>query len=210
MASWMKHKKQNEGWTIKNVRPDEVIGDPLIYYTDEEVEKYSRSTPMRRAQERIAYRIIELLKISPKSNILDLGCGPGYTSDVYRNENFKVTCLDVTPKMIEKAKEKGFKAFVGDMREIQKIFPNKKFDAVVSASALQWLKKEEDIKKVAEGIYSVLEKDSPIVIQFYPKNEQELKQTAKVFINNGFDGEIIMDWPDVPKNRTFYLVMKRK
>ncbi len=210
MASWMKNKKQHEGWTIKNSRPDEVIGNPLEYYTDEEVERYSRSSAMRRAQEKIAYRIIELLKISPKSHILDFGCGPGYTSNIYKNENFKVTCLDITPKMIEKAKEKGFNAFLGDMREIATIFPNKKFDAVVSASALQWLKQEEDIKKVANGIYSVLEKDSPVIIQFYPKNEQELKQTAKVFIDNGFNGEIIVDWPTIPKNRTFFLVLKRK
>lgn len=208
MASWMKKKKQ-EGWTIKNSRPDEVIGDPLKYYTDEEVEKYARSGAMRRAQERIAYRIIELLKLAPGSHLLDLGCGPGYTSDVYKRENFKVTCLDITPGMVKKAKERGFDIFEGDMREIKKILPNKKFDAVVSASALQWIKKEEEIKQVAEGIYSALDKDAPMIIQFYPKNEQELRKTAEIFVDNGFSGEIIVDWPDVIKNRTFFLVMRR-
>jgi len=208
MASWMKHKKKQEGWTIKNSRPDEVIGDPLEYYTDEEVEKYSRSSAMKRAQEKIAYRILELLKIKDGS-ILDLGCGPGYTSRIYQESGFDVTCLDITPQMVEKAKENGFNIFEGDMRNIKEIFKNKKFDAVVSASALQWLKQEEDIKKVAEGIYSVLDKNAQVIIQFYPKNEQELKQTAKIFINNGFTGEIIVDWPTIPKNRTFFLVMKR-
>jgi trans-aconitate methyltransferase len=207
MASWMK-KKKPEGWTIKNSRPDEIIGNPLKYYTDEEVEKYSRSGGMRRAQERIANRILELLDIQDGS-ILDLGCGPGFTTNVYRNANLKTTCLDVTPKMIEKAKTNGFDAHLGDMREIQKIFPNKKFDAVVSASALQWLKSKEDIEQVAKGIHSVLNINSPMIIQFYPKSEQELKQTAKTFINNGFQGEIVIDWPDVPKNKTFYLVMKK-
>lgn len=208
MASWMKHKKKQKGWTIKNSRPDEVIGDPLAYYTDEEVEKYARSSAMKRAQEKIAYRILELLKIK-EGSILDLGCGPGYTSRIYQESGFDVTCLDVTPQMVKKARENGFKIFEGDMRNIKEIFKNKKFDAVVSASALQWLKQEEDIKKVAEGIYSVLDKNAQMIIQFYPKNEQELKQTAKIFINNGFTGEIIIDWPTIPKNRTFFLVMKR-
>lgn len=209
MASWMKNKPK-EGWTIKNSRPDEVIGNPLMYYTDEEVEKYARSSAMRRAQEKIANRILELLNLEENSSILDLGCGPGFTTNVYKNANLKTTCLDVTPKMIEKAKANGFDAHLGDMRDIQKIFPKKKFDAVISASALQWLKTKEDIEQVVKGIYSVLGKNSPMIIQFYPKSEQELKQTAKTFIDNGFQGEIIIDWPDVPKNKTFYLVMKRE
>ncbi len=208
MASWMKNKPK-KGWTIKNSRPDEIVGNPLKYYTDEEVEKYARSSAMRRAQEKIANRILELLNLPENSSLLDIGCGPGFTTNVYKNANLKTTCLDVTPKMVEKAKANGFDAHLGDMRDIQKIFPNKKFDSVVSASALQWLKSKEDIEQVAKGIHSVLDKRSPMIIQFYPKSEQELKQTAKTFVDNGFEGEIIIDWPEIPKNKTFYLVMKK-
>ncbi len=120
-----------------------------------------------------------------------------------------MTCLDLIPKMIEKAKERKFEAVVGDMKNIQGLFAGKKFDGVVSVSALQWIKNKQEIKKVAEGIYSILDKNKPLIIQFYPKSEQELKETAKVFIQNGFHGEIITDYPDIPKNRTVYLVMKR-
>jgi ubiquinone/menaquinone biosynthesis C-methylase UbiE len=117
--------------------------------------------------------------------------------------------MDLIPKMINKAKEKEFEAYVGDMRDVGKLFEGRKFDGVVSVSALQWIKDKQEIQKVARGIYSVLNKESPLVIQFYPKSEQELKETARIFTQNGFYGQIITDWPDIPKNRTNYLVMKR-
>lgn len=201
--------KKNKGWVVKNVRPEEYLVDPHFYYTDEEVDKYARSGGMRRAQEKIAYRVLELLGLESKSSLLDIGSGPGYTAEVYRSEGYNVTCLDLIPKMIEKAKEKEFEAYVGDMRQIEDIFNGRKFDGVVSVSALQWIKDKKDIQKVAQGIYSVLDKNKPLVIQFYPKSEQQLKETAKVFTRNGFHGEIITDFPDIPKNRTVYLVMKR-
>lgn len=201
--------KKDKGWIVKNDRPEEYLRDPFLYYTDDEVEKYSRSGGMRRAQEKIAYRVLELLDLESGSSLLDLGAGSGYTADVYRSEGYNVTCLDVIPKMIEKAKEKGFEAYVGDMRNMGEIFSGRKFDGVVSVSALQWIKDKQEIQKVAQEVYSVLNKDAPLIIQFYPKSEQELKETANLFTKNGFYGQIITDWPDIPKNRTTYLVMKR-
>ena len=204
-----KKKSKDKGWVVKNDRPEEYLGDPYFYYADDEVNKYARSGGMRRAQEKIAYRVLELLELESGSSLLDIGSGPGYTAEVYRSEGYNVTCLDLIPKMIEKAKEKKFEAHVGDMRQVGEIFTGRKFDGVVSVSALQWIKDKQEIQKVAQGIYSVLNKNKPLIIQFYPKSEQELQETAKVFTQNGFHGEIVTDWPDIPKNRTVYLVMER-
>ena len=201
--------EKNKGWVVKNDRPEEYLGDPTIYYTNEEVERYSRSGGMRRAQERIAYRVLELLELEPESSLLDIGSGPGYTSEVYRSEGYNVTCIDLIPAMVEKAKEKGFEAYEGDMRKIKEIFINRKFDGAASVSALQWIKDKQELQKVAQGIYSILNRGAPLIIQFYPKSEQELKETASVFTQNGFNGQTIIDWPEIPKNRTTYLVMKR-
>lgn len=203
------YRKKGKGWVVKNERPEEYLADPYLYYTDDEVEKYARSGGMRRAQERIAYRVLELLDLKEPCNLLDIGSGPGYTAKVYRDEGYDVTCLDLIPKMVQEAKAKGFDAYTGDMRDVGEIFAGRKFDAVVSVSALQWLKDRQDIQKVAQGIYSVLDKDAPLVIQFYPKSEQQLNQTANVFFKSGFHGQAITDNPDVPKNRTTYLVMRR-
>jgi len=200
---------KNQGWVVKNDRPEEYLRDPFLYYTDEEVERYARSGGMRRAQEKIAYRVLELLGLEPGSNLLDLGSGPGYTAEIYRSEDYNVTCVDLIPKMADKAKEKGFESHLGDMRNTGKIFEGRIFDGVVSVSALQWIKDKQELQKIAKGIYSILNEESPLVIQFYPKSEQELNETAKIFLQNGFHGQIVTDWPEIPKNRTTYLVMKR-
>jgi len=202
--------KRKKGWVIKNVRPEEYLGDPYSYYTNEEVEKYGRSSAMKKAQEKIAYRVLELLELEEGASLLDVGSGPGYTATVYRAEGYMVTCVDLIPKMVEGAKKNEFEAYVGDMRKLEELFNDRKFDAVVSVSALQWIKDSKEIRKVAEGIHSVLHDDGRLVIQFYPKSEQELKDVARVFTRNGFYGEIITDWPDIPKNRTVYLVLKKR
>lgn len=201
--------EKNKGWIVKSDRPEEYLGNPFLYYTDDEVKKYFRSGGMKRAQEKIAYRVLEFLKLKHGSSLLDIGSGPGYTAKIYRDEGYIVTCLDLIPKMIEKAKEKKFKAYVGDMRNVGEIFLGHKFDGVVSVSALQWIKDKKEIQKTARGIYSILKKDGQLVIQFYPKSEKELAETTRVFVKNGFSGNVVTDCPDISKNRIVYLVMKR-
>jgi len=208
----LKKSKHEIGWVVKNSRPEEELGDPNLYYSDEVVEKYCKSGGMRRAQEKIAIRVIELLKekgIGEGSSILDLGCGPGYTMEIYYDEGYEVTGIDLMANMIENAKTKGFKVFNEDMRNLKKL-KLKKFDAVVSVSALQWIKKPEDIEKVAEGIHFILKEKGNMIIQFYPKSEEELKDIAHIFATKGFKGKIIIDSPERLKNRLIFLVMNKE
>lgn len=78
----MRFKKIKKGWVVKNDRPEEYLKSPEIYYSDEEVEKYSRSGGMERAQQKIASRVLELLDLKNPSLILDLGSGPGFSAEV--------------------------------------------------------------------------------------------------------------------------------
>jgi len=64
------------------------------------------------------------------------------------------------------------------MRDIGKLFKDRKFDGVVSVSALQWIKDKQEIQRVAQRNLFYLNKDGPLVVQFYPKSEQELKEIA--------------------------------
>jgi len=205
-----KHKNKKKGYKVVSIdRPEEIYGTPSLYYTDEEIEKYARCGGIRRAQEKIAYRIIELLDLEKKAKLLDLGCGVGYTTAIYKSEGYDVIGLDVLPKMLQKAREKGLRVVEGDMRELPTLFDKGSFDAVVSASALQWLKQREDIIKVAYGINHVLRDKGRVVIQFYPKSEEEMMNVARIFKREGFSGEIIIDNPENPKKRTIYLVMNK-
>lgn len=201
--------RKNKGWKVSIDRPEELLGNPAIYYTDDEVERYARSGGMRRAQEAIAERIIELLEID-KGKILDLGCGAGYTAEVYKKLGFEVVGLDVLPNMLEKAKEKKLNLVLGDMKQLKMLFNAESFDFVVSASALQWIKEKDDIKKVAEGIYYVLKKAGKFAIQFYPRTEEELINVGRIFKKEGFEGNIVTDSPENPRKRQVYLIMRKE
>jgi cyclopropane fatty-acyl-phospholipid synthase-like methyltransferase len=201
---------KNTGWKVKIKRPEEIYENLSEYYTKEEVERYARSGGMRRAQQKIALRILQLLGLDEGPRLLDLGCGVGYTTEVYQNLGYRVTGLDVLPEMIKHAKEKSLKVIQGDARSLSELFRKEKFDAVVSASALQWLKEESDIAKVASGVYYVLEKEGKAIIQFYPRTEEELKKTFLIFKKNGFEGRIVIDNPDIPKKRVVFLALNKK
>ena len=76
--------------------------------------------------------------------------------------------------MLAKAKEKKLKVIEGDMLNLSSLFKPNSFDAVVSASALQWIKDKDEIREVALGVYLILKPKGKIAIQFYPKSEEEL------------------------------------
>ncbi|MDP3881305.1 MAG: methyltransferase domain-containing protein [Nanoarchaeota archaeon] len=205
---WKNHKKS--GWEIKSDRPEEIYTHPSEYYTDEEIAMYCRSGGMKKAQQRIAYSIISYLPLEEGNKILDIGCGPGHTLEVYDAEGLKVEGIDILPKMLERAKEKGFKVVQGDMKDLKTLFKAKKFDAVVSASALQWVKEKEDIKTVAEGIYYILKSKGKAAIQFYPKSEEELNEIRKIFDKAGFESQLIIENRDNPRKRTIFMILKKK
>ena len=199
--------KKSKGWKTSNEAPEEIYDSPEKYYTKDEVEKYARSGGIKKTQEKIAYRIIEFL--TDEKKILDLGCGPGFTTGIYKKEGYDVTGIDIIDDMLEKAKQKGLKVKNVDIKELDKAFKKQEFDAVVSASALQWLKGNNEIKAAAREINNVLKQEGKIVIQLYVKSEEELESIAKIFKKTGFAGGIIVDNPENSMKRLCYIVMKK-
>ena len=52
--------------------------------------------------------LIGLLRLNTRSKILEAGCGPGLTTKLLTNDmssNSIAYCVDLSPKMLEKAKE---------------------------------------------------------------------------------------------------------
>jgi 18S rRNA (guanine1575-N7)-methyltransferase len=199
--------KKSKTWKTSNEAPEDMYKSPLEYYSKDEVEKYARSGGIKKTQEKIAYRIIEFLTNEKK--ILDLGCGPGFTTGVYKKEGYNVTGIDIIDDMLEKAKKNKIKFVKGDIRELDKLFNKGEFDAIVSASALQWITERWEMKKVAEGINYILKEEGKIVIQLYIKNEEDLENIAKIFKKAGFAGGIIVDNPENSMKRLCFIVMKK-
>lgn len=162
---------------------------------------------MKKAQEELTLKVVELLEMKPPAKVLDLGCGAGFSTNLLREVGFEVIGIDINPLMIEKAKVKGLNVVLGDFRELEKHFKEKTFDYVVSISALQWVKKWNDMKRVAEGVYYVLKDNGKVGIQFYPFSEVELNMFCKAFRRVGFNCKVKIE--NNRSKRTIFLLLEK-
>jgi ubiquinone/menaquinone biosynthesis C-methylase UbiE len=87
--------------------------------------------------------------------VLDLGCGTGHvlTKVAYINPDKQFVALDLSPAMLEKAKDlaaslnlTNVEFYLGDMTDL-KFFADKNIDAIVSTLALHHLRSVEDLTK---------------------------------------------------------------
>jgi ubiquinone/menaquinone biosynthesis C-methylase UbiE len=164
---------------------------------------------MKKVQEELTLKVVELLEMKLPAKVLDLGCGFGFSTNLLREVGFEVIGIDINPLMIEKAKVKGLNVVLGDFRELEKYFNEKTFDYVVSISALQWVKNWNDMKRVAEGVYYVLKDNGKVGIQFYPFSEVELNMFCKAFRKVGFNCKATIESFSSKKRVIFLLIRKR-
>jgi len=197
-----------KGWKVKIERPEEVFGVPEKFYTKEEVEKYAKSSSMKRTQRKLTLRIIELLQAKPPAKVIDLGCGVGYSTELLEELGFNVIGIDILDEMLKHALQKGLNVKKADMRCLNKHFHKEEFDYIISVSALQWISIRER-EKVAKGCYYILKPRGKIGIQFYPKSEEEMLKTGRIFKKSGFKVEFIIDNPNNPRKRTIYIIAEK-
>jgi len=104
-----------------------------------------------------AYQLLETLN---SKVVLDIGCGLGYNSILFAKQGAYVYGIDISPKMIEKAKELADNYGVGKrthfivMNAEALEFADETFDIVYGHSILHHL----DLGKVRTEIYRVLKK----------------------------------------------------
>lgn len=86
------------------------------------------------------YRAKKALKYIPKNTttILNIGCGHGFESKIFRDEGYKVVGIDVSRKALENAKKYQIKSILADIQEGIKL-PDESFDVVYSAELLEHL-----------------------------------------------------------------------
>jgi SAM-dependent methyltransferase len=88
-------------------------------------------------------RLLEMLGIDSGKHVLDVGSGSGITAGLIVNEfGARVTGIDISPKMVEKARERAQKTGISDRTHFQVEsvldlpFDNSSFDAVIFESLL--------------------------------------------------------------------------
>ena len=204
-------------FNIKRKRPEELYKSALEYFKDETLSSYAKSKSIMRTQRKITLRALEILEL--KKNhclILDAGCGPGFVA-VYLNElGHKTIALDIVLNFLKYYNIRELNPILSDMCYIP--FQPNSFDAIVSISALQWIYKDLNAKKMRinlislfKSFYAILKPKSRAVFQFYPKSKVILDSIGKIIAENtNFNGNFIIDNPDSPKKRKIYLFLKKE
>ncbi|HII39223.1 TPA: class I SAM-dependent methyltransferase [Candidatus Micrarchaeota archaeon] len=206
----MKPPAKNSPWKTFHTRPEDgsEAGD---YYDSTESERYAESNAMRRIQRQLTLRALELAQITLSSSVLDAGCGTGFSLEVLKEVGYnRIAGFDAVPALLKHARAKGFTVKKGDLREIP--FKDGLFDSIISVSALQWILAEktvENASKAAQEFWRVLKPNGIVVIQFYPRSEEEAMLAAKAFRAKGFAVRLITDNPQNPRKRKVFLLLKK-
>jgi len=84
---------------------------------------------------------LSLLQEEKKKTLLEIGGGHGRDSLFFQDQGLQVTCVDLTPKMVELCQQKGLNALVMDMVHLD--FEHNSFDAVYALNSFLHLPKDE-------------------------------------------------------------------
>ncbi|MFH1106867.1 MAG: class I SAM-dependent methyltransferase [Candidatus Micrarchaeota archaeon] len=190
------------GWKVRHRRPED-DARPEEFYSRPGAAVYEKNA-MRKIQERILLRALQLVEIPEGARVLDAGCGTGFGMQLLGRLGYSVSGFDVSPDMVAIAKRKKLDAVVGDLRKIP--FPGSSFDAVVSVSALQWVSVRQ-AGRVASEFVRVLRAGGCAVVQFYPASEEEALGYAKAFRARGFSVRMQTDSYSNARKRKVYLLL---
>ena len=108
----------------------------------------------------LALPVVDLLEPVEGEKILDLGCGEGKLAIEIERSGAKVTAVDLSEDMVEKARERGLDAHRMSATELPFI---NEFDAVFSNAVLHWVKESESAVK---HIHRALKERGRFVAEF--------------------------------------------
>ncbi len=205
-------------------------------YMNDKAEEYDSSKWMERNQKKstlfsIQYLCDEKLNDSEDSGtmrgdshlILDLGCGTGFSSEILIENGFRVIGIDILNDMLSKAREK--KRNFKEYKELEYLLADINFlpirfvsvDHIISISSYNFILhgKENNGEKIkllhdtAKYLNKILKINGRIIIEFYPKDDNELKMFNNSFTNNGFEGFMVKNNPKQKSGQTFLLLKKK-
>ncbi|MHA1410820.1 MAG: class I SAM-dependent methyltransferase [Candidatus Odinarchaeia archaeon] len=191
--------------------PDKIGVRPQDFFDEEKARSYEQSSAIQKSQIEISARVAELLELTDKKIILDIGCGTGITSKYFLDKGHIVVGVDVSCPMMGFAVRKSVDGVIADFREMP--FRDESFEVVLSISTLQWVwgsSREEVIDQYAKVIKEIRRVSKPnavIGIQFYPQTEREFNIVSEIFKKNGFSGFIVIDKKPKSKKKRKYLIL---
>lgn len=109
----------------------------------EEKRKYSK----KRAQYKLASALLDFIPGKGDKRVLDLGCGMGEFSDILKERDFEVICLDGAERCYKYVLAKGFESYKINLEKEKLPFIDNSFDLVVSLEVIEHLWNTDDYLK---------------------------------------------------------------
>ncbi|MFW9828761.1 MAG: class I SAM-dependent methyltransferase [Candidatus Thorarchaeota archaeon] len=209
--------------------PDDYLEDKATDYDNSKwMERNQKNTTLKCIQylfdEKLKYKEVSESEVKNNSLVLDLGCGTGYSSEIIVQTGFRVIGIDILPDMLFKAKEK--KRYIEENKDMELILADINYlpikdniiEYIISVSSYNFItyglknygEKVKLINETAIDINRILKSHGIVVIEFYPKDERELKMFNKSFINKGFEGYMVKKNPFQKSGQTFLLLKKKE
>jgi len=205
-------------------------------YINNKAEEYNSSKWMERNQKRSTLSSIEYLfdeklydredsgaKMGDSQLLLDLGCGTGFSSEILIENGFRVIGIDILNDMLSKAREK--KKNFKTSKDLELILADINYlpikvdsvNQIISISSYNFIihgmenygEKVKLLHDTAKYLNKILKSKGRIILEFYPKDDKELKMFNKSFINNGFEGFMVKNNPKQKSGQTFLLLKKK-
>ena len=197
---------------IDTERPEETHGNPLLYYKDSIFESYVNSKSLMRTQEKITRRALELLDLDEDAFLLDIGMVCGFSTATLVALGYSAVGIDIHRGMLSYYDTLEFNPIESDFKYLT--FRPNSFDGALSISSVQWIfgiQNSEDRKKTIQSFVLslgiALKLDGKVVIQFYPRSDEQMKELGAEFIDSTlFEGTYVVDNPENPRKRKIYLV----
>ncbi|KAG0229655.1 hypothetical protein BGW42_001416 [Actinomortierella wolfii] len=198
-------------------RPEH-LAPPEIIYGGDEAKKYTSNSRIAAVQAEMASRALELLNLPEDFSgyILDVGCGSGLSGEVLEEAGHVWVGFDIAPAMLEVALEQEATGdlFLQDAGQGIAFRPGT-FDGCISISVLQWLcnadkashHPKQRLQRFFSTLYSALRRGARAVFQFYPENDDQVQLIMGVAVRCGFEGGLVVDYPNSKKAKKFYLCL---
>ena len=208
--------------------PDSYLGNnSLDYDSSIWMERNQKKTTILCLQYLFDERLDELekpdyLKDAP-FYVVDLGCGTGFSTEILLERGFKVVGIDVLHDMLSKVKTK--KNYMNNQNNLELILADinslplrsSSINHIISISAYNFityraesiLEKAKIANKTAKQLYKLLKPYGRIVVEFYPKDGEELEMFTTSFNTNGFNGFVVKQNPKQKSGQTFLLLKKQ-
>ena len=204
-------------FNVKKKRPEEIYEKVSDYFKGEILSAYAGSKSLMKIQGKMTKRALELLDLKKKrALILDAGAGPGFTA-MYLNEiGFRSVALDIIVNFLRYYDINSLNPINADMCFTP--FKPNTFDAIISISALQWVFRDINIKRMhfllknlSKSFFHILKPNSRVIFQFYPKNKVIMETIGKIIADNTeFTGNFVIDNPNHNKKRKIFLLLDKQ